>query len=207
MNNLNIVTDSQVARVLFQGTKAVGVELVDGTKCISPKFGSRFYPFPNYLVLRMCLTDHAAREIILCAGAIDTPKLLLLSGIGPRNHLDEHGIDVVADCPGVGANLMDHPMIRIAAPIRQGIVEAHASAKAVDSPSADSVHVETLDIAASAHGYFKLHGVQNYPGFELLDKDTQAHLTDSLTTAYELVCVCGHNIFLCCTMSQEFVAS
>ena len=50
----------------------------------------------------------AAREVILAASAINSPKLLMLSGIGPAAHLKEHGIDVVADRPGVGQNLQDH---------------------------------------------------------------------------------------------------
>ena len=53
-------------------------------------------------------TVHARQEIILCAGAIDTPRLLLLSGIGPADALRELGIDPVHDLPGVGANLQDH---------------------------------------------------------------------------------------------------
>ncbi|MBW1601475.1 GMC family oxidoreductase N-terminal domain-containing protein [Streptomyces sp. JJ66] len=51
----------------------------------------------------------AERELILCAGAIDTPRLLMLSGIGPAQELRRHGIDIVADLPGVGENLLDHP--------------------------------------------------------------------------------------------------
>lgn len=51
---------------------------------------------------------HAAREVILAASSINSPKLLMLSGIGPAEHLAEHGIDVVADRPGVGQNLQDH---------------------------------------------------------------------------------------------------
>jgi len=51
----------------------------------------------------------AGAQVVLCAGAIDTPRLLLLSGIGPAAQLREHGIDVVSDVPGVGENLSDHP--------------------------------------------------------------------------------------------------
>ncbi len=51
---------------------------------------------------------HAAGEVVLTAGAIASPKLLMLSGIGPAGHLREHGIDVCLDSPGVGANLQDH---------------------------------------------------------------------------------------------------
>ena len=50
----------------------------------------------------------AEREVILAASSINSPKLLMLSGIGPAAHLKEHGIDVVADSPGVGQNLQDH---------------------------------------------------------------------------------------------------
>lgn len=55
------------------------------------------------------LTLHARKETILCAGAVDTPRLLLHSGLGPRKQLEDLGIEVVKDIPGVGENLLDHP--------------------------------------------------------------------------------------------------
>jgi len=51
------------------------------------------------------------REVVLCAGALETPRLLLLSGVGPAGHLAEVGVNVVADVPGVGENLHDHPNV------------------------------------------------------------------------------------------------
>ena len=51
---------------------------------------------------------HAAREVILCAGVVRSPQLLMLSGVGPADALRSLGIDVVADRPGVGDNLQDH---------------------------------------------------------------------------------------------------
>jgi len=54
------------------------------------------------------VTAHADREVVLCAGAVGSPQLLLLSGIGPAAHLRDLGIDVVADIAGVGENLQDH---------------------------------------------------------------------------------------------------
>jgi choline dehydrogenase-like flavoprotein len=54
------------------------------------------------------LAVHARREVLVCAGAVHSPALLLRSGVGPAAHLAEHGIAVVADRPGVGANLRDH---------------------------------------------------------------------------------------------------
>ncbi len=83
--NLRVLTDTTVTRILLDDDKrAVGVESSRG-------------------ILR------AEREVILCAGAFDSPKLLLLSGIGPASHLAEIGIPVRVDLPGVGEHLLDHP--------------------------------------------------------------------------------------------------
>ncbi|MCL7464985.1 choline dehydrogenase [Phaeovulum sp. NW3] len=75
-------------RVVIEGGRAVGVEIARGSGAVE--------------VVR------ARAEVILAASAINTPKLLMLSGIGPAAHLAEHGIGVLADRPGVGANLQDH---------------------------------------------------------------------------------------------------
>ncbi|MCW0213721.1 MAG: GMC family oxidoreductase N-terminal domain-containing protein [Pseudonocardia sp.] len=87
--NLEIRTECWASRVTFEGTRATGVDYQQG---IGPG--------------RQTVT--AGREVILSAGAIDTPKLLMLSGIGPAEHLKDFGIDVLVDAPGVGANLDDH---------------------------------------------------------------------------------------------------
>ncbi|HBZ44844.1 MAG TPA: choline dehydrogenase [Maritimibacter sp.] len=73
-------------RVVFDGNRAVGVEVAQSET----------------------ETIHARREVILAASSINTPKLLMHSGIGPAAHLKEHGIEVRADRPGVGQNLQDH---------------------------------------------------------------------------------------------------
>jgi choline dehydrogenase len=86
--NLVIKTSALARRVLTEGRKAVGVEY------------ERQGTIENVL---------ATREVILAAGAIGSPQILMLSGIGPASHLQEHGIAVVADLPGVGENLHDHP--------------------------------------------------------------------------------------------------
>jgi choline dehydrogenase len=82
--NLVIRTQTRVAKVTFDGPRATGVMLEDGT-LIS-----------------------ASAEVILCAGAIETPRLLQLSGVGPGAHLQSLGIPVVSDLPGVGENYQDH---------------------------------------------------------------------------------------------------
>ncbi len=86
-SNLHILTDTAVERVTFDGTRAAGVVLRD-------RSGQR--------------TVGAGKEIVLSLGAIETPKILQLSGIGPARHLAGLGIEVISDSPGVGENLIDH---------------------------------------------------------------------------------------------------
>jgi choline dehydrogenase len=65
-------------------------------------------------------TARARREVVLSGGAINTPQLLLLSGIGPADHLREVGVDVVHDLPGVGGGLQDHPLVPVVSNVRSG---------------------------------------------------------------------------------------
>ncbi|MDU8946538.1 GMC family oxidoreductase [Ovoidimarina sediminis] len=95
--NLTVETGCLVNRITFEGTRATGVEYVT-------KSGSH--------------TVRADSEVIVVSGAIGTPKLMMLSGVGPAAHLKEHGIDVVADLPGVGSNLNDHFGIDIVAELK-----------------------------------------------------------------------------------------
>ncbi len=88
--NLTVQTDALVTGVAIEAGRAVGV---------------------RYLLRGVEETARAEGEVILAAGAIGSPQLLMLSGIGPADHLAEHGIGVVADSPGVGANLSDHPIV------------------------------------------------------------------------------------------------
>src|SRR5205085_2461155 len=62
----------------------------------------------------------ASREVVLAGGAVNTPQLLMLSGIGPAAHLAEHGIPVLVDSPGVGANLQDHLVAGLAPAAKSG---------------------------------------------------------------------------------------
>ncbi|AOF97533.1 GMC family oxidoreductase [Sphingobium sp. RAC03] len=91
--NLTVMADTMVRRILFDRGRAVGLEIETN--------GARS-------------TIAARREIILCAGATNSPQLLMLSGIGPQDHLREMGIDLVHHLPGVGAHLQDHPTVHVA---------------------------------------------------------------------------------------------
>ncbi len=84
--NLTVKTHALVEKILFDGQRATGVEVR----------------------IKGSLEAHHAGEIILCGGAINSPQLLMLSGVGPAAHLRDNGIEVAIDLPGVGQNLQDH---------------------------------------------------------------------------------------------------
>ncbi|MYH59149.1 MAG: alanine-phosphoribitol ligase [Boseongicola sp. SB0675_bin_26] len=92
--NLTVETGCLVERIKFEGTRAVGVAYSSG---------------------RARRTVRAEIEVLVTSGAVGTPKIMMLSGVGPAAHLREHGIDVVHDLPGVGENLNDHFGIDIVA--------------------------------------------------------------------------------------------
>lgn len=85
--NLSLETHALTTRVLMEGKTAIGVE---------------------YRQRGRVLRVRARREVLLCASAFNSPKLLMLSGIGPAEHLRDMGLEVVHDLPGVGSNLQDH---------------------------------------------------------------------------------------------------
>ncbi|MEM7073543.1 MAG: choline dehydrogenase [Pseudomonadota bacterium] len=88
-DNLDVRTDLHVERVRFQNGRAQGI-------VVSDRHGTES-------------EIHAAKEVILCAGAVGSPHILMVSGIGPAAHLTDHGIRPLVDRPGVGQNLNDHP--------------------------------------------------------------------------------------------------
>ncbi len=95
-DNLLVRADSPVTGLLMDGSRAVGVRTAG--------------PRPGEV--------RARRGVVVCAGALRTPHLLMLAGIGPAAHLHEHGVGVLVDAPGVGANLHDHPLVPTLWPLR-----------------------------------------------------------------------------------------
>ncbi|QRV97652.1 GMC oxidoreductase [Ceratobasidium sp. AG-Ba] len=99
--NLTVATNAHVTRILFDGKRAVGVEFARNKE--GPRYQAR-----------------ACKEVILCAGAIHTPHILMNSGVGPAEELNKHHIPVVQDLPGVGDHLMDHQAVAIRFPTVTG---------------------------------------------------------------------------------------
>jgi choline dehydrogenase-like flavoprotein len=85
--NLTILTKASTHKVLFEGNRAVGVEVQQGG---------------------LMFQVNASKEVVLSAGAFGSPQLLMLSGVGPAKHLEKHKIPLLKDLPGVGENLQDH---------------------------------------------------------------------------------------------------
>src|SRR5437763_8481941 len=98
--NLKIETDALVTKLLFDGKRCTGVA------------------FRQNGVDRQ---ETAAREVILCGGAVNSPHVLQISGIGPAAHLQSIGVPVVHDLPGVGANLNDHYVVRVSHRVRDAV--------------------------------------------------------------------------------------
>jgi choline dehydrogenase len=103
-SNLRVETNALASRVLFEGKRAVGVEFTqNGVK----------------------RTARARAEVILAGGAVNSPQLLQLSGVGPAALLKEHGIPVVKDLPGVGENLQDHYVMSVRYRLKPGVVSVN----------------------------------------------------------------------------------
>jgi choline dehydrogenase len=106
--NLRVETRALTTRVLFEGKRAIGIEYSQGGEIKTAK---------------------AAAEVILCGGAINSPQLLQLSGVGPAALLHGQGLPVVSDLPGVGENLQDHYVITSTFRLKEGTVSVNELTK------------------------------------------------------------------------------
>jgi 5-(hydroxymethyl)furfural/furfural oxidase len=96
--NLKILTEAMVERILFEGRRAVGARVV----------------------VNGAITDLRAKQVILSCGTINSPAVLMRSGVGPARELEALGIPVVAASPGVGRNLIEHPVISVSCYLNRG---------------------------------------------------------------------------------------
>ncbi len=136
--NLTVRTSALVTKISIDNRRATGV---------------------SYLHDGELITDRAGAEVIVCGGVINSPQLLMLSGIGPADHLTSMGIDVMVDSPGVGANLSDHPAVPVvwSTPTLKSLWEQSGPAGAVRwqlthrGPLTSNVS-ESGGFAATSHG-------------------------------------------------------
>lgn len=134
---VRVETAALAQRVLFEGRRAIGVE------------------YKQHGVTHVA---RARREVLVCSGAFNTPQLLQLSGIGPAALLQQHGIDVVMDAPGVGNDLQDHMQVRIVMRCAQKItlndIVNHPVRKAMMALQYAAFRTGPLTIAAGTAGAF-----------------------------------------------------
>ena len=134
---VRVETAALAQRVLFEGRRAVGVE------------------YKQHGVTHVA---RARREVLVCSGAFNTPQLLQLSGIGPAALLQQHGIEVVMDAPGVGNDLQDHMQVRIVMRCAQKItlndIVNHPIRKAMMALRYAAFRTGPLTIAAGTAGAF-----------------------------------------------------
>ncbi len=133
--NLTVCTNAHVRRIVMSGGAAVGVEVDDGRRVATVEAG----------------------DIVLCAGAIESPRLLMLSGLGPADELRRLGIEPVLDLPGVGRGFSDHPEVavpyryrtemRSPAPVLETVLHTgELEFRPYTSPFADSVPGSGADL-------------------------------------------------------------
>jgi choline dehydrogenase len=158
--NLSVLTRAIVRRIVFEGTRAVGVE------------------FEHNGAIRQ---GFSARDIIISASVVNTPKLLMLSGIGDPTHLKAHGINVLYANPAVGRNLQEHPSVPIKA-----YVNTHTTNMDIGRLGQAKIGLQWMltrggpaTFAWSALAFVKSHAALEYP-------DLQFHFgtfaTDKLTS-------------------------
>jgi choline dehydrogenase-like flavoprotein len=148
-SNLKIIVNAPVARVLFENKRAIGVLTIDGRRLLAQK------------------------EVILCAGALNTPHILKLSGIGPAKELQKYGIPLTHELPMVGENLQDHCFSTV------GIVLQKDMNLPPGPPSQSPTPM----------GWFKLPSVEASDEFQQLPTKVKEHMRKSTVPAMEMATV------------------
>jgi choline dehydrogenase-like flavoprotein len=172
--NLIIKTNSPIAKVLLSSSKvATGVETIDGR------------------------TYHAKNEVVLSAGALNTPQILMLSGIGPADELAKHNISLLHDMPEIGQNLQDHAFCGAAIITKPGTEgrmayetdpEAQKAARAQHKK--DQSGLLNSIYCSNPMGYFKSDAIVASKEFADLDSYTKEHLKKPTVPLFEITTVC-----------------
>ena len=175
--NFTLRTKSECTKLILDGTTVVGIEYATNLD----RLGSKINGTPEYHSVKV------NKEVVLSAGPYQSPKILMLSGIGPKEHLTEHNISVVKDLPGVGQNLQDHIVGRMAWKFNDGV---DLSTQNVPSIISENMHftysrpglegVASPDIQFCVGG-FMFPDVSPEPGFTVVPANVQALGTGSVT--------------------------
>lgn len=152
--NLNILVNAPVARVIFDKNRAIGVETIDGRRLL------------------------ASKEVILSGGALNTPQILKLSGIGPAAELTNHNISVISDLPMVGENLQDHCFSTVGIVLKKDTSLPPGPATQSPTPMA----------------WLKLPAVISSPEFSQISANVREHMLKPTVPAMEVATVCDENL-------------
>ena len=170
-SNLHIVTDSEVARVIFDGTRAIGVETVNGT----------FFS--------------ASREVVLSCGSLDNPRVLMHSGIGPEDQLTRYKIPILHANRYVGQNMMDHHHNTFTWERSGHANQRQAYYKSEQLQTAARAQWEKDQTGPLAEygcalgiAFLRSDAVLSSPEFEALETEVQTYLKQPTTPTYEFIC-------------------
>lgn len=168
--NLTVLTNTEIARILFNGTRAAGVETTDGTSV------------------------RASKEVILCCGALDTPRVLMHSGIGPKDQLAEYGIQVTRNNANVGRNFLDHQYAVFQYERAEHTTDRHLFYKSKELQAAAReqwMKDQTGPLAeistTVAVSFLKNDAIVCSEEFEALPENVQKHLLQSTTPHLEFI--------------------
>ena len=168
--NLTIAVDSTVAKVLMSGKKATGIKTIDRREYCAKK------------------------DVVLSGGPLNSPQLLMLSGIGPADELQKHGIPIVHDLPDVGKHLQDHCFATATLLQQPGTNDRHAfesDAQAVAAARAqyakDRSGLMSHMNCGTPMGWFKNDKILETEQFRALDRHIQEHMRKPTVPMWEIV--------------------
>lgn len=150
-SNLSVITNALVEKVVFQDKRAIGVKVVDGR------------------------TFRAKNEVIISGGALNSPQILLLSGVGPEEELQKHEIRVVQDLPTLGRTLQDHVVSSV------GIIFKKSSEE----------QPEPVQQTPSPMGFFQDAAIYKSPEYKALDPKLRQFMALPTVPQFELIAVSG----------------
>lgn len=188
--NLTIITDSPIAKILLDSSskKATGALTISG------------------------VIYRASKEVILSAGALNTPQILMLSGIGPASELQKHSIEQLHDLPQVGQNLQDHCFAPVTILLKPGSNDraAFACDEAAMTAAKEQLAKDGTGPLASLYcstpmGWFKDSNVLNSSEFAELPQDIQRQLSKPTVPIFEIATVSATSHFIFKTNEAKHV--